>query len=83
MGTLQNVLPTIIQPQSRLFQKGMPMLLSAMQKGHFPFKKGTFSHHFKSWGARAPSAPPFLRPWFCTRYIKKKPYLYLKMEASL
>ena len=34
------------------------MLLSAMQKGRFPFKKGTFSHHFKSWGARARSAPP-------------------------
>ena len=36
------------------------MLLSAMQKGHFPFKKGTVSHHFKSsgGGARAPSAPP-------------------------
>ena len=40
------------------------MLLSAMQKGHFPFKKGTFSHHFKSWGggARAPSAPPSYAP---------------------
>ena len=34
------------------------MLLSTMQKGHFTFKKGTFSHHFKSLGgACAPSAP--------------------------
>ena len=50
MGTLQNVLPIIIQPQSRIFQKGIPMLFSAMQKGHFPFKKRTFCHHFKSGG---------------------------------
>ena len=36
------------------------MLLSALQKGHFPFKKGTFSQVGR---ARAPSAPPpFLRP---------------------
>ena len=40
------------------------MLLSTMQKGHFPFKKGTFSRHFKSLGggARAPSAPSFPMP---------------------
>ena len=30
------------------------MLLLAIEEGHFPFRKGTFSHHFKSWGvARA------------------------------
>ena len=40
------------------------MLLSAMEKGHFPFKKGTFSHHLKSWGARAPSPPPLPTPLF-------------------
>ena len=41
------------------------MLLSAMQKGHFPFKKGTFLLKralflitLKVGGARAPSAPP-------------------------
>ena len=62
MGTLQNVLPTIIQSQSRIFQKGIPMLLLAMQKGQFPFKKCTWSHHFKSWGGDVPPPPTFLRP---------------------
>ena len=33
------------------------MLLLAMQKGHFPFKMGTFSHHFKSLGWRGARAP--------------------------
>ena len=32
------------------------MLLSAMKKGHFPFKKGT--------------CPPFLRPWWSTECVK-------------
>ena len=54
------------------------MLLSAMQKGHFPFKKGTFSHHFRSWGgAHTLSAPPpFLRPCL---YV----YLYMYYRQNL
>ena len=34
------------------------------KKGTFLFKKGTFSHHFKSWGGTCPQCPPFLRPCF-------------------
>ena len=37
------------------------MLLLAVQKGHFPFKKGTFSHPLKWWG-HVPLVPPILRP---------------------
>ena len=38
------------QSQSYTFQKGIPMLFLAVQKGFLlPFKKGTFFHHFKSW----------------------------------
>ena len=58
MGTLQNVLPTIIQPQSRIFQKGIPVLLSAMQKEHLSFKKGTFFIILKVEGHVPPAPPP-------------------------
>ena len=40
------------------FRRAYQCYCQPCKKGTFLFKKGTFSHHFKSWGARAPSAPP-------------------------
>ena len=46
-----------------------------MQKGHFPFKKGTFSHHFKSGGGG--TCPQ------CLDYLLARPFLSYSRITSL
>ena len=50
------------------------MLLSAMQKGHFPFKKATFSYHFKSWG-HVPPVPALPTP-LCANFSNRHENYY-------
>ena len=56
MQELHSVLPTFIQPKSHIFQKGIPMLLSAEQKDTFLLKRARFLSTLKVEGGMPP--PP-------------------------